>query len=280
MAENFKYAISFAEEAPMTAPLPFSGDIYENLRLAANLGYEGLEFHTRENASLDIGKIKEVSDECGVKIITLVTGRLYTQGNLSLLNDDSSIAQAAEEGLYTYINLAANFGADLVIGWVKGPIPQDGDREYYRKKIAGQIKRISEYAKEKGVRLLFEVINRYEVNLFVTAEESCAFFEEYNLDNCFVHLDTFHMNIDEADSCAAIRRCGSRLGYFHVADNTRRYPGSGHIDFTRILATLKEVGYSGYITVECIPEPDRITAAKNAIEHLRACEKNLGEEIL
>ncbi len=80
------------------------------------------------------------------------------------------------------------------------------------------------------------------------------------------------MNMEEFDSCAAIRRCGKRLGYFHAADNSRRYPGSGQLDFPKILHTLEEVGYGGYITVECLPEPDRATAARKAIEHLRQCE--------
>ena len=101
------------------------------------------------------------------------------------------------------------------------------------------------------------------------------FLEAYRLDNCFVHLDTYHMNIEEADPYAAIRRCGARLGYFHVADNSRRYPGSGQLDFRRLLRTLQETGYSGWITVECIPDPDRGTAAQKAIRYLRGCEATL-----
>jgi len=275
MADHFKYAISFAEVSPMTAPLPLSGDICDNLRQAAAFGYVGLEFHTRENAPLDIAKIKEVSARCGARITAIATGRLYTQGKASLLDDAVYVARAAEQGMRDYIDLAENFGVDLVLGWAKGNIPPEGDRELYKQRLAGQLRGLGDYARPKGVRIQIEVINRYEVNLFNTAEELCSFLEQYELESCFAHLDTFHMNIEESDPLAAIRRCGSRLGYFHVSDSTRRYPGSGHLDFTRILATLKEVDYQGYITVECIPYPDRLTAAKKAIEHLRRCEKQL-----
>ena len=98
------------------------------------------------------------------------------------------------------------------------------------------------------------------------------FITRHDLDQFFVHLDTFHMNIEEHNPYEAIRKCGKKLGYFHVADNTRRYPGSGQLDFKRILAALYEIDYDGYIAVECIPDPDRETTARKAIEHLIACE--------
>ena len=277
MEGHFTYAVSFAEVAPITAPLPLCGDIFDNLRQAAALGYAGLEFHTRENAPLDIAKIKAVSDACGACVTAIVTGRLYTQGKASLLDDAVYVSKAAEQGMREYIDLTHALGAkDMVIGWGKGVIPPEGNRKLYMQRLADHLRNLSDYAHPKGVRLQLEVINRYEVNLLNTAEETCAFLEEYALDNCFVHLDTFHMNIEESDFSAAIRRCGSKLGYFHVADNTRRCPGSGQLDFTSILAALREVGYKGYVTVECLPGDDRVETAKMAIEHMRQCEKRLG----
>jgi len=274
--EPFRYAVSFAEVTPMTAPLPLCGDVCENLHRAAALGYAGLELHTRENAPLDIAKIKTASAECGGAITAIATGRLYTQGKMSMLDDDPSTAKAAGQGMRAYIDLAHSLGArDLVVGWAKGNIPPEGERGHYMQRLANGLRSLGEYAAPKGVRLHLEVINRYEANLLTTAEETCSFLEEHELENCFVHLDTFHMNIEESDPYAAIRRCGRRLGYFHVADNTRRYPGSGQLDFIRTLATLKEFGYDGYVTVECTPGPDRLETAKKAIEHLRHCESRL-----
>ena len=94
------------------------------------------------------------------------------------------------------------------------------------------------------------------------------FLEGYQLDNCYVHLDTFHMGIEECDPVRAIQRCQGRLGYMHIADNTRRFPGSGQFDFQRILKALDEVGYEGYLSVECIPEPSGEEAAAQAIRFL------------
>lgn len=242
------------------------------MELAADYGYDAIEFHTRENFCFDDEKLRQMRQEGRGDICALVTGRLYTEGGYSLLDSDPAVAERAMAGLKTYIESASRLGVDIVLGWAKGNVPAGGDRAAYLDLLARQLSDLDAYAAERNVRILVEVINHYETNLFNTASETLAFFDEHHLNNCYVHLDTYHMGLEECDPYAAIRLCGSRLGYFHVADNSRRYPGSGQFDFRRILATLAEICYSGYVTVECIPEPDRRTAAQKAIEHLKACE--------
>lgn len=262
---NWKYGVSFAEHSPMTAPLPLAGDLFENMDTALKLGYDGIEFHTRENAPLDLDRMQ--AHPC--RTAMLVTGRVFTQGGLSLLDEDPT---PCIEAMKTYLDKAAKLNAGIVLGWAKGNVPQGGDRETYLNKLGCQLQVLNAYAKQVGAPIVIEVINRYEVNIFNTAAETLAFIEKFGLDNCYVHLDTFHMNIEETDPYEAIRLCGDRLGYFHVADNTRLYPGSGQLDFKKILAALDEIGYSGWVTVECIPRPDRLTAAAKALEHLHKCE--------
>lgn len=77
------------------------------------------------------------------------------------------------------------------------------------------------------------------------------------------------MNMEETDMYEAIRLAGRRLGYMHVADNTRLAPGTYCLDFNKIFETLKEIGYEGFITTECFPKPDGKTAAKAAAEYLK-----------
>jgi sugar phosphate isomerase/epimerase len=86
------------------------------------------------------------------------------------------------------------------------------------------------------------------------------------------------MNISESNPVTAIRSCGERLGYFHVADNTRLYPGSGMLDFRSYFSALNEIGYKGFIAVECLPYPDGETAARKALEYLRQCELEIKVE--
>jgi sugar phosphate isomerase/epimerase len=269
---KWKYAVSYAQAAPVTAPLPLCGDIYENLRKAAKYGYAGLEVHGRETVVYDYEKIKKVSDECGAGVATIVTGRLYTEGKVGLLDEPVYSGEAAIEGLKKYIDIARRFQVDVVLGWVKGVIPPGGDRERHLQTLGERLLLINNYGKERGVKIHLEVINHYETNVFNTAAETLDFINRWNCGNCYIHLDTYHMNIEEFDPCQAIRLCGKKLGYFHVADNSRRYPGSGQLDFKSILSALKEADYSGYVTLECLPYPDRDTAVIKAMEHLKKCE--------
>ena len=155
-----------------------------------------------------------------------------------------------------------------MLGWARGKVPAGGERAFYLARLAKNLRALNDYAKEKGVRVNIEVINHYEMNIFTTAEETVSFLEEHALDNCFVHLDTYHMQLEETDYRAAIRRAGKRLGYFHIADSSRWYPGSGTLDFAPFFEALEEIGYDGVITVECFLHGDGEGTAKKAIEYL------------
>ena len=63
-------------------------------------------------------------------------------------------------------------------------------------------------------------------------------------------FDTHHANIEEKKLGAAIEYIAPKLGHFHISENDRGTPGSGHVDFAEAFATLKKVGYSGWLTIE------------------------------
>ena len=267
--KNWKIACSSAPEAPETAPILLKGSIEDNLRQAARIGYQAIEVHLRETSKLDLPAIQAIMDEHQVRVCMLVTGRLNTEGKVNLIDDDPAITRAALIGMKQYIDLAQSLGADIIVGWVKGNIPVKGDRALYLDRLANHLRELAAYAKARQVRINIEVINRYEVNLFKTCQELVEFLDANQLDNCFVHLDTFHMNIEENDPVAAIRLAGDRLGYFHLADNTRRYPGIGQIDFSKQLRALQEINYQGYLSIECLPDPSGEEAAARGLAFIQ-----------
>lgn len=266
---NWKIGISSAPEAPKTAPILLTGDVIENLRKAASLGYDAIEVHTRENVSLNYEAIGKVMDETGVRIAQIITGRLCTEGGCTLMDDAPYIMEAAIEGMKKYVDMASKVGANLVVGWVRGKVPAGGSRDKYMKRLGENLKILNDYGKERDVALNLEVINHYEINTFNTQAETLDFIEEYDLDNCFVHLDTYHMNLEEDDMVKAIKDAGNKLGYFHVADSTRWYPGSSRMDWDSIFEALDEAGYKGYVTVECFPREDNMDTAKKALEFIK-----------
>ncbi len=121
------------------------------------------------------------------------------------------------------------------------------------------MKECYEFAKAAGIQLGIEPINRFETYFINRASQALALAEATSSD-CGVCLDIFHMNLEESDYYAAIHQVKDRLVGFHVADNNRFAPGMGTLDWVEIIATLKEVGYDGALSVEFCPPLDRTPA--------------------
>lgn len=272
---HWKYSLSSASSALSTAPILLTGPVPLNLSRAAKLGYQAIEIHTRPDAEIDFDAAKAVCDETGVRVSAIVTGLLNAESGCSLISPTPYIAAAAEDGMRQYIDMAARLDADVIVGWIKGRLPADGDQTEHLNRLVRVLHRLEEYAAKKSLRLHIEVVNRYETNFLNTAESMLEFIESNHLDNCYVHLDTFHMGIEESDPAKAIRLCGNRLGYVHVADNTRTYPGSGRFDFPNFLKALSEIDYRGYVSVECLPKPCEKVAAQRALSYLMDIERQL-----
>lgn len=268
--KNWKFACSSADAAPKTAPILLTGDVCDNLRKAAALGYDCIEVHTRETVEWDYDAINACAAECGCKVGMIITGRLNTEGKCDLINDIPYIQEAAMKGMKQYIDMAAKLNAGIVVGWVKGKIPAGGDRKKYMDVLAKNLKILAAYGAEKNVPLCIEVINHYEVNIFTSADEIMTFLEDYQVENCYAHLDTYHMMLDETDMKAAVRRCKGKLGYVHFADYGRQYPGVGEFNFTEVLEALAEIDYEGILSIECFPIPDGETAAREGLKNLKA----------
>ena len=266
--KEWKFGVSTVESSP-EGVLLLQGSIEENLRTAAKLGYSAIEIHMREEVEPDYASVKAVMEETGVAIAQIVTGKLNTEGMCSLMDDRPYVSAAALAGMKKYVDIASQLGANIVVGWVKGNVPAGKAPDKYMERLAANLRILNDYAKPKNVKLNIEVINHYEVNVFTTAKAVVEFLEKYQLDNCYAHLDTFHMQLEEDNMADAIRTAKDHLGYFHIADSQRWYPGSGEMNYVPIFQALEEVGYDGYVTVECFRRGDGVGTAKKAIEYLK-----------
>lgn len=273
--KNWKYGISAAPAAPKTAPILLTGDICDCLRQAAELGFDAIEYHTRENTAFDYEKILATMEETGCRISMIVTGRLFTEGGYSLTSPDPQKERMAVEGMLRYVDMASRLGAGLVLGWAKGNIRNAESREVYFERLTKNLRTVDAAAARKGVQVNIEVINHYEVDVFLTAAEVSAYLEENQFTNLRAHLDSFHMQLEEESFTKAIQTAGSRMGYFHLADSTRWYPGSGYMDFKEILRALEEIGYDGYLTVECFPREDNLDTARKALQYMKFIEQTV-----
>jgi D-psicose/D-tagatose/L-ribulose 3-epimerase len=120
---------------------------------------------------------------------------------------------------------------------------------------AASLREVALSACEHGVRLSVEAVNRFESPIINTAEEAVLFVRQIDSPAAGVHLDTFHMNIEEDDPPAAIRLAAQHLAHVHISENNRKLPGRGHLPWRTLLAALQEAGYRDDIVIEALPFP-------------------------
>jgi|tagenome__1003787_1003787.scaffolds.fasta_scaffold20989637_3 sugar phosphate isomerase/epimerase len=156
----------------------------------------------------------------------------------------STIAEIGGEGAIT----PASFGmhSNALPPFRSPRSPQD-DRTVLLEGLA----ELAQHAAPLGVTVLFEPLNRYEDHMVNRLDQGADLCEQLGDPAVQVMADLFHMNIEEDDSAAAIRRCGERVRHVHLADSGRAHPGTGHIDFGSVLAALKAVGFTGVMAMEC-----------------------------
>ena len=116
--------------------------------------------------------------------------------------------------------------------------------------------------------LLFEPLNRYEDHMVNTVAQAVELVARL-LPGVRILADTYHMNIEEDDPCAALRAAGDLLGAVHLSDSNRHQPGTGHVPFEAIIATLREIGFDGVLSVECRLRGEPEQAVRECGEFLR-----------
>ena len=270
-----KYSIVLSTQQTKFAAVAFEGGAVENIKLAARMGYGGVELAVRDASLVDPALLRRAAGDEGLEIPAIGTGQLWGEEGLSLSSEDEHRREEAVSRIHGNIDLAAELDSVVIIGLVRGVRPSRVEREvaevWMRESLAG----LAAYASKRGVRIAVEAINRYETDFINSAEEALGLIEAVGSSSLGVLLDTFHMNIEEPDLRESIARVGNRLFHFHVADSNRWYPGAGHIDFGATLAALEELGYEGYVSGEYLPRPDAETSIKRGLEHLKRCEPAL-----
>jgi len=151
------------------------------------------------------------------------------------------------------IDIAAEMGAEALSGVTYGGIGQrtgvpPTTVEYDN--VARALEVSGRYAKQKGLAFGIEPVNRYENHLINTAAQARWMIEKVGADNVFIHLDTYHMNIEEKGAGNGIIDAGDLLRYIHMSESDRGTPGEGTCDWDEIHATLAAIGFKGGIAME------------------------------
>ena len=125
-------------------------------------------------------------------------------------------------------------------------------REYRQqwKAVVKNLKEVCRYASDHGRTIALEPVNRFETDFINTCEQGLQMIHDVGSPALKLHLDTFHMNIEEKDPAAAIRKAGGLLGHFHACGCDRGTPGNDHINWKSIAAALRAIDYRGDVVIE------------------------------
>ncbi len=156
-----------------------------------------------------------------------------------------------------------------------GLVPENHKQDALKRSIPILID-LSRYARDYGVQLLLEPLNRYNTPFCTTAMDAISIAQQLNQDNFGILLDTYHMNIEEDSFADAIALCEGLLRHTHFADNNRKMPGRGHIDFRTIIDSLHKIGYNDFISFEpTLKKTKYESEICNGLEYIKEIEKSI-----
>ena len=212
------------------------------------LGYKLIEFPRLDPKKFDVSWLAKRLKDYELRVA--VTMGLPLDGDIS--SEDSAVVKRGEQILSDAVAITRDLGGQKLGGIIFSahtkykslPTQKGWDNS------VGALSRVAVKAKEAGVTLNLEIVNRFETNLLNTTAQGLAFIKDTGADNIFLHLDTFHMNIEEADPVQAIKLAGKKLGYFHIGESNRGFLGSGVINFPAIFDALVASNYDDWITFE------------------------------
>ena len=215
---------------------------------AARSGYDYVEIALLDPWKVDTAMTRDLLAEYGVR----AHASLGLSPTTDVTSTDASIIAKGDELLRKATDVLHELGGTELCGVLYcslGKYPGPASRENRANSVAA-MQRLSDYAADKGINVNFEVVNRYETNIMNTGIEGLAFLDEVNRPNTFIHLDTYHMNIEEDGMEKSVLAAGEKLGFVHIGESHRGYLGSGNVDFDTFFAALKKINYQGPITFE------------------------------
>lgn len=258
--------------------------VSEKVKWANDHGVEGVELsfsggatQLRRTAQEINGKLK-ISSVCG-------NGNPAGERSFDFLHPDPALRRASIDGSKAILEFCSEVGA---VGQIVPPIfgppvvpdlsPWKSPLEIEEELMLAAARELGQFATEHKVLFMLEPLNRYEQHYLKRQSDGIRIIKAMRSEgNNGIGLlsDFFHMHIEETDSPAAFRDAAGYTTHIHLADNTRKEPGSGDIDFVSAFKALKETSFDGYMIYECQisgdTAQDKADNLNKSLDYVRDC---------
>jgi D-psicose/D-tagatose/L-ribulose 3-epimerase len=245
---------------------PFTNDSTKLFPQFKKWGFETVEIPIEDPSHIDPSHVKRELDKNG-----LVCGSVC-----ACMGPDRDLRGTPEnqETGKTYLKAIIDQAAQLDYANVIGPVYSAVGRadavepkEYARqwKTVVKHLKDVCKHAQKAGVQICLEPLNRFETDFINTCDQGLRMIADVASPNLLLHLDTFHMNIEEKNQAKAIKKAGKLLGHFHACGSDRGTPGNDHIAWPEIIKALKSIKYDGDVVIESFTTDVKVIARAAAI---------------
>jgi D-psicose/D-tagatose/L-ribulose 3-epimerase len=218
------------------------------VRKTSEAGFDLIEFPLMDPFEFDAGVARRALDESGLS----ATGSLGLDAHTDISSEEPDAVRAGEMLLMRAVDVLAELGADHLCGIIYSAMRKYMEPATPQGRANSQavLARVAEHAEQAGISVSVEVANRYETNLLNTARQARDFVQDAGHRNLGVHLDTYHMHIEETDMYSPVLDTAEQLRYVHIGESHRGYLGSGNVDFDSFFKALARVGFDGPVVFE------------------------------
>lgn len=240
-------------------------DTLDGLRAA---GYSGVELNIADPFTLDWPDLFALLREHGLAMYRFASGLTAKTRSLSLSAPDEETRQGSIDACRRMLRALAGTGIGIIVGYLKGPVT--ADRGGARGRFARSLAALVPDAAAAGVPLVVEATNRYESTVANALDDTVELLPATDARGRWAQIlpDTFHMNIEERDTPAALARHAALFTSIHLSENNRLFPGRGAIDFASVIGTLRRIGWTGFCAIEGTVVDGLVADARAAVEAL------------
>jgi D-psicose/D-tagatose/L-ribulose 3-epimerase len=185
--------------------------IRESVRQTKEAGFDLIEFPLMDPFSFDVAAARTALDEHGLR----ATASLGLSEATDVSSEDSAVVRAGEDLLNRAVDVLAELGSAHLCGVIYSAM-----RKYMEPATAqgvansqAVLSRVAERAAGAGITVSLEVVNRYETNIMNTGRQALDYLKAVGRPNLGVHLDTYHMNIEEPDMFSPVLDTAQALRY-------------------------------------------------------------------
>jgi D-psicose/D-tagatose/L-ribulose 3-epimerase len=243
---------------------PFTNESVSWFTKFKEWGFDFVEIAVEEPALIDPAFIRKALDEAKLECRSVCAAT----GPGRDLRGNRKEQVTSIEYVQKLIDIAPVLGSKLVAGPIYSSV---GRAEMYTTEarqqqwiaVVNNLRGLAAYAEKANVKLAIEPLNRYETDFINTTEQALKLIDDVGSNALCLHLDSFHMNLEEKDPAAAIVRAGAKLALLHASGSDRGTPGGDQINWDRIFAALDRIHYQGDVVIESFT-PDVKVIAKAA----------------